>query len=297
MNNPLIAARDAFAACLPEQRVVVNARDWGVIDTASGRPGDAGPVLLLLPGTLGRADIFWHQMADLAESGAESGAEVGAKVRILSVSYPGSGGVADWIGDLTALLDRLGIARVAVLGSSLGGYVAQALAAASPDRVSHLFAANTLASTDGIDQRPPYSLDLWREDIGVLRGGFAAAMQAWGQAHPEQGDLVAFLLAESASRIPDAEMRARLAALKEAPALPPDPRPADQTTIIDAGDDPLLPAPIRQGVRARFPRSAVFHFATGGHFPYILRPALYSGLLRARLGLGPLPRDWTDGVA
>lgn len=297
MGNPLIAARDAFAARLPERRVVVNARDWGVIDTASGRPGDAGPVLLLLPGTLGRADIFWHQIADLAESGAESGAASGAEARILSVSYPGSGGVADWIGDLTALLDRLGIARVAVLGSSLGGYVAQALAAASPDRVSHLFAANTLASTDGIALRPPYSLDLWREDIGVLRGGFAAAMQAWGQAHPEQGDLVAFLLAESASRIPDAEMRARLAALKEAPALPPDPRPADQTTIIDAGDDPLLPAPIRQGVRARFPHSAVFHFATGGHFPYILRPALYSGLLHARLGLGPLPRDWTDGVA
>jgi len=253
MSNPLITARDAFAARHPERREIVNQRDWGVIDTQ----GD-GPALLLLPGTLGRADIFWNQIAGLTD------------LRIVSVSYPGSGGIADWIQDLAVLLDRLEVPRTAVLGSSLGGYVAQAFAATHPDRTTHLFAANTLASTVGIAQNPPYSLDLWHEDIAVLRGGFAASMQAWGQQHPEQADLVAFLLAESANRIPDAEMRARLAALKEAPALPADPRPADQTTILEAGDDPLLPAPIRQGFRARrcftSPPAAIFHISCGPPF-------------------------------
>jgi pimeloyl-ACP methyl ester carboxylesterase len=278
--NPLIAARDAFARQTPETRVTLNGRDWGVIDT-----GGAGPVLLLLPGTLGRADIFWQQIAALSE------------VRVLAVSYPATGGVADWVGDLVTLLEGRGVARTAALGSSLGGYVAAFLAAAEPARITHLFAANTLASTVGIDARPPYSLDLWTAPIADLRGGFAQAMQAWGQAHPDQADLVAFLLAEVAGRIPEGEMRARLAALKETPPLPDDPRPATATTVIESADDPLLPPPLRDGVRARYPGAAAYRFAWGGHFPYILRPDLYTALIRAGMGLAPLPADWAQGEA
>ena len=48
--NSLIAARDRFGASHPEQRVVVNGREWGVVEA-----GKAGPALLLIPGTLGCA--------------------------------------------------------------------------------------------------------------------------------------------------------------------------------------------------------------------------------------------------
>ncbi|GAB4258732.1 MAG: hypothetical protein Kow0013_00810 [Pararhodobacter sp.] len=281
MSNPLLEARDAFARSIPETRVSLGGRDWGVIDT-----GGAGPCLLLLPGTLGRADVFWQQIDALRP-----------EVRVLAVSYPASGGVADWAADLAALLDARGVARTAVLGSSLGGYVAAYLAAVYPDRVSHLFAANTLASTEGIAARPPYSLDLWAAPIDTLRGGFAMAMQAWGDAHPDQAPLVEFLLAEVAGRIPEGEMRARLAALKEAPPLPPDPRAPGDTSVIESADDPLLPPPLREGVRARYPGGAAYRFAWGGHFPYVLRPALYTALIRAGMGLAPLPDDWADGTA
>jgi len=279
MTNPLIAARDAFATRMPESRTVLNSRDWGVIDAGSG------PVLLVMPGTLGRSDIFWQQISALDD------------LRILAVSYPQSGGILDWIEDLRLLLDQRGIGQAAVLGSSLGGYVAQAFAATFPDRVSHLFAANTLSSVAGISERPPYSLDLWTAPIDLVRGGFATAMQAWGQAHPDQADLVGFLLAESAARIPDGEMRARLAALKEASDLPADTRPAAHTTIIETDDDPLIAPPMRAAVRARFPGAPAFAFKWGGHFPYVLRPDLYTGLIRARMGLAALPEAWHGGAA
>ncbi len=256
MTNPLIAARDAFAAKMPETRTHLNGREWGVIDA-----GDTeGPALLVMPGTLGRGDIFWQQIAALQD------------LRILAVSYPETGGISDWIVDLCLLLDQRGLAQTAVLGSSLGGYVAQAFAASFPDRVSHLFAANTLASVAGISQNPPYSLDLWNAPIDLVRGGFATAMQAWGQAHPDQADLVGFLLAESAGRIPDGEMRARLAALKDAPDLPADTRPAAQTTIIETDDDPLIAPPWRALVQARYrmPRCFVSHGV--GIFPISCAP-------------------------
>lgn len=279
MTNPLISARDAFARAHAEVRATLNGRDWGVTDTG------AGPALLLLPGTLGRGDIFWQQIGSLRD------------LRVIAVSYPGSGGLADWVRDLTALLDARGVTQTAVLGSSLGGYVAQYLAAVQPGRVSHLFAANTLASTQGIDARPPYSLDLWTTPIDEVRQGFGRAMQAWGQVHPEQGDLVDLLLAEASGRVPEAEMRARLDALKTAPALPAPTLPASACTVIESADDPLIPPPLQAGVRDRLAGAGVFRFAWGGHFPYVVRPDLYTGLIRARMGLAPMPDVWRGGQA
>lgn len=167
MTDALILARDAFAARCPEATFCSGPRRWGVIDT-----GGAGPVLLLLPGTLGRADVFFQQIEALAP-----------RLRVIAVSHPASGGLGDWVGDLVALMDRRGVGQAAVLGSSLGGYMAQALAGWHPERVSHLFAANTLPTVAGLETRAPYSSDLWAAPVETLRAGFAAGLGAWEQAH------------------------------------------------------------------------------------------------------------------
>jgi len=52
-------------------------------------------------------------------------------------------GVATFADDLEALLDALGIARTAVMGISLGGFVAQAFALKRPDLVSALVLVST----------------------------------------------------------------------------------------------------------------------------------------------------------
>jgi maspardin len=279
MTHPLIAARDAFAAGHPETRFVRQGRDWGVIDTRG-----AGPALLLIPGTLGRADIFFQQIAALSP-----------RLRLVAVSHPASGGLLEWVEDLVALMDDRGIAQAAVLGSSLGGYMAQALAGSHPDRVSHLFAANTLPTVQGLPARAPYNSDIWAARIDELRAGFGHGLTNWADDHPEQADLVALLMAEVGGRIPEAELRARLDVLKNAPELPACPLPPATVTVIDADDDPLIPPGWRAAVRARLNPGAAFSFLTGGHFPYLARPALYTALIEARLGLAPLPAAWGPG--
>ncbi|MCB1359909.1 MAG: alpha/beta fold hydrolase [Rhodobacter sp.] len=283
MTNSLMAARDAFLARFPESRVDLDGRDWGLIDT-----GGTGAVFLFLPGTLGRSDVFFQQIEPLA-----------ADMRVLAVSYPDSGGVIDWAASLVTLLDRLGIGRVCVLGSSLGGYLAQYFAGTYPDRVQHLFAANTLHEIVEAAHRPPYSLDLWTAPIEDLRKGFHLGMTAWVQAHPDHAEMVEFLLTEADGRIPEPELRARLDGIKTGPDLPPLSHEPGAATVIESADDPLIPPPMRAAVRARNAPAPAFRFAWGGHFPYLIRPALYTGLLRARLGLAPLPADWQstdDGV-
>ncbi|MBE0693911.1 MAG: alpha/beta hydrolase [Aquamicrobium sp.] len=280
MTNALIASRDRFAAENPEERVVVAGREWGVVDT-----GGVGPALLIIPGTLGRGDIFWQQIEALR-----------GRARVLAVTYPATGGVAEWAGDLAALMTDRGIDKAVVVGSSLGGYLAQYMAAVHAGRVERLVAANTLCSVALVRQVPPYSSDLDNGPIGELRDGFGKGLRAWAASHPEQADLVALLLAEVGGRIPEPELRTRLNGIKRAPELPAVGIPTEHIVTVEAADDPLIPPFMRDEVRARLNPSVAYRFESGGHFPYVARPALYTALLEEQLGLVPAGSTaWGEG--
>lgn len=280
MTNALIVSRDRFAAANPEERVVVAGREWGVVDT-----GGAGPALLIIPGTLGRGDIFWQQIEALR-----------GRARVLAVTYPATGGIAEWADDLAALMTDRGIDRAVVLGSSLGGYLAQYMAAVHAGRVERLVAANTLCSVALVRQVPPYNSDLDNGPIGELRDGFGKGLRAWAASHPEQADLVALLLAEVGGRIPEPELRTRLNGIKRAPELPAVGIPTERIVTVEAADDPLIPPFMRDEVRARLNPSVACRFESGGHFPYVARPALYTALLEEQLGLVPTGSTaWGEG--
>ncbi|WP_201861535.1 alpha/beta fold hydrolase [Microvirga soli] len=279
MTNHLIAARDHFTARHPEQRILINGREWGYVQA-----GDTGPALLLIPGTLGRGDIFWQQIEALKD-----------RARIVAVTYPKSGGIVEWADDLAELCSRIGHDRVTVLGSSLGGYLAQYFAAAYPHLAERLIAANTLHSVAGIAARPPYSSDLDNAPIEELRAGFGRGLGVWRDAHPEQAELVDLLMAEVGGRIPEPELRARLNALKRGPELPPLNLLLESIATIESVDDPLIPSLMRDAVRTRLEPSVAYRFEWGGHFPYVARPDLYVSLLEEQLDL-PVTRDsWGDG--
>jgi len=275
MTNALIADRDRFAAQHPEQRIELNGREWGYIDVGTG------PVLLLIPGTLGRCDIFWQQIEALS-----------GRLRIIATSYPATGGVADWAKDIVALMDHLNVPQATILGSSLGGYLAQYISGKTPDRVTQLVGANTLHSGRGLDQRPPYSLDLENGPIEELRAGFGTGLEGWRTAHPDQSELVDLLLMEVGGRIPEPELRSRLLALKHAPDLPDLAIPQDRTVTIEADDDPLIPDTMRAAVRERLRPHIVYRFLDGGHFPYIARPDAYTALLEQVMQIDVTGPDW-----
>lgn len=275
MSNPLITARDAFAAQFPERRIALNGRIWGYVEAGQG------PALVLIPGTLGRGDIFWQQIAALSD-----------RLRVVAVTYPETGGIEDWADDLAVLMDQLGLQSAALLGSSLGGYLAQYFAAAHPTRTDRLFAANTLHSVAGIIDKMPYALDLDAAPIADLRAGFGQGLGQWAKAHPDQADLVALLMGEVGGRIPEAELRMRLKALKTAPELPDLALPHDRMFTIEAEDDPLIPPEMRAAVRARVQPAAAYRFTWGGHFPYVARPEAYTALLEQALGLTVTGPDW-----
>jgi pimeloyl-ACP methyl ester carboxylesterase len=279
MTNRLISARDTFSVDHPEQRRLVNGREWGCI-----RAGHTGPALLLLPGTLGRADIFWQQIAALE-----------GQARILSLSYPASGGVADWTADIVAMTEQDGLHGAVVLGSSLGGYVAQYATGCHPALFSALIAANTLPDASVVRDRQPYALDLERVEIDTLRNGFLGGLDSWRASGHAYGDLAELLINEVRGRIPAPELRARLLALKNAPALPAQSLPESRIFTVESDDDHLITPAIRAALRTALRPARAFRFRAASHFPYVVRADDYTALLRESLGLVPSEIEWPDG--
>jgi maspardin len=102
-------------------------------------------------------------------------------------------------------------------------------------------------------------------------------------------------MAEVAGRIPEPELRTRLNALKRGPELPPLDLPRERIATIEGADDPLIPPQMRMAVRARLNPSVAYRFEWGGHFPYVVRPALYVSLLEEQLGLPVTGDGWGNG--
>lgn len=76
--------------------------------------------------------------------------------------------MGDLVGDAAGLMDHLGLRDAVFVGLSIGGVVAQGLAAERPDLVRALVLSNTAAKIG--------TPDLWAERIAAVRAGGVAAL-------------------------------------------------------------------------------------------------------------------------
>lgn len=274
MNAPapdFIADGAAFRARTPLKRIDVRRRVWRVIDAG---PKQGADTLLLCPGTLGNADIFRNVINALKP-----------EMRVISVTYPMIGNAIAIADDAVRLLDKLGIEKAHILGSSLGGIIAQTVAARHPARTNHVFVANSLATIDAIRALLPPPAQVARTPPAVLKAIVLDNMTGWPEPAPEFTAIKAFLRNELETRFTGRAFKARALALAGLDGIPSARVPPDRMTVIQARDDPLIAPETRQSVTERYPDAFVHTFKSGGHFPYITRPDEYVAVLRRRMGL------------
>lgn len=134
----------------------------------SGAPGDARDVVLFVHGFPHGRRLWAPQLAAL-----------GARWRCVAPDLRGFGesdahgphSVEQYADDLAALLDALGVARAAVVGLSMGGYVALALWRRHAARVRALVLADTRAAPDDDATRARRA-----EHVALVRAGGLAAL-------------------------------------------------------------------------------------------------------------------------
>jgi pimeloyl-ACP methyl ester carboxylesterase len=119
---------DAFQRTYPYRETVVEGAVWhyrmGGVKNAS--------TVLVLPGATLVPDPFFVVIESL-----------GGRYQVIAPAYPPARSMAELVAGVTAILDAERIPSAHVVGSSFGGYIAQCLVRAHPERVKTLVLAQT----------------------------------------------------------------------------------------------------------------------------------------------------------
>jgi pimeloyl-ACP methyl ester carboxylesterase len=183
--------------------------------------------------------------------------------------------VADLAADAVGLLDWLKVDRAHVLGVSLGGQVAQALAAACPER---LLSLNVFMSHTSNPELPPPRPQAVAQLTGAAPDPFTAeaafldAAVAMGRAlgSPDypipEADLRRFALETARRAYYPAGAARQLAAGRTAPDTRPALRRLDLPTLVVHGaEDPLIPLAGGEDVARNVKGSLLLTIAGMGH--------------------------------
>lgn len=233
--------------------------NWRLRDT-----GGDGPVLLLLPGGLGNADIFYKQMLDFAPT-----------IRSIAIDYPDTDceNMAD---GLNLLLDALRLDRACMLGSSLAGYWLQIFGARYAERIDTLILANSFCNSTELRQHPLFSIPTLNAIDGErLKQEWLDRLEA--RKPDELRDLQRTLLQDGQS---GALLRQRLLAAATAAPAPLIPRGMFPLFLLECEDDPILSTSIRNEIAGHYPDAMRLTLPTGGHYPCITQTKAYNHFVR-----------------
>jgi maspardin len=262
---PLETQLSQFRAAYPERQFEYSGTLWRY------RSGGAGSEpILWLTGALGLGDFaFGYALA------------LGQELRLLLPDYPPLRSLDGMADGLVAVLDVEGVRAAHVVGGSFGGLLAQHLVRRHPDRARSLVLSHTLGPQRSysraalsrilswlLPERPYRALFSRR-----LRVAFIGAEPFWLRYFDSR--VAALAKRDLVSRVLLASRFLQLRYAADDLANWP-----GQILILDADDDPLMPAAARKALRALYPRAHVHTFSGTGHSAAILQPEIYAQVIR-----------------
>jgi 3-oxoadipate enol-lactonase len=187
------------------------------------------------------------------------------------------GGVPELAADVVALLDHLGVRRAHVIGTSLGGFVAQHLAVERPDLVDRLVLVCTSYGRGGPESMSPWALS---DMVGlpslsvektVRRGLETATSEAYRAERPEEFEkIVGWRLADSPSLSAYyGQMRAGASfdASREVSRI------TSPTLVIHGSGDRYVPVANAVALAGEIPDARLRVLDNAGHLVFIERSA------------------------
>ena len=191
----------------------------------------------------------------------------------------------DYADDVIALMDHLDVARAAVAGLSMGGYVAMALAARAPERLTHLILADTRMTADtpeGRAGRDTMKADVERSGPRVVADAMLPKLvgETTKRDQPDLADAVRHLIemnrAEAiASAIDALKSRPDRTGMLSKIAVP--------SLVICGAEDVITPPADSEAMARTIPGATLEVIARAGHLSNLEQPAAFSAALQAFL--------------
>jgi pimeloyl-ACP methyl ester carboxylesterase len=243
------------------------------------RAGPAGHPVILLHGIGGGRAMWRRTLPALAAAGFDT----------IAVDLPGygdsaqlpAGGVDAMADAVLALMDALDLAQAAVVGHSMGGMVAQAIAARASARLQSLVLACTspaFGHADGDWQARFVADRLAPLDAGGGMPALAARLVPAMVGPTADADGAALAQAVMAA-VPEATYRTVLAAIVSFDRRA-DLRAIAVPTLCLAGElDRTAPPKVLRGMAERIPGAEFAQIAAAGHIANVEQPAAFEAAL------------------
>jgi len=194
----------------------------------------------------------------------------------LSDCPEGGWSIATLAGDLEALLDALEVREAVVCGLSVGGMIAQALAAGRPGLVRGLVLADTAARIGPPEMWDRRMAAVEAEGVGAVAG---QVLERWFTARFRAGDPALALWRNMLLRTPVAGYAATCAAIRDAD-LTETTRSLRLPCLAVAGaEDGATPPELVRDTAALIPGSRFEVIRGCGHLPPVERPAALGRLI------------------
>ena len=197
------------------------------------------------------------------------------------LSETGALTIEDLASDLASLMDALGFRDAMICGVSVGGMIAQALAAARPDLVAGLVICNTshrIGTTDSWGERIATLNEIGLEAMadGILERWFA---KAFGAKQPDLVSGYGMML----TRTPKDGYLATCAAIRDANLTRTTSRLTCPTLCVAGSEDQATPPEIVKTMSDLIQGADYLCLEDVGHLPCIEVPDQLAAILRKRL--------------
>ena len=232
------------------------------IQLAYTRSGD-GPPLALLHG-FPVDHHLWDEVVPLLENSFDV---IRPDLRGFgeSTTVDSAYGMDDYASDLAGLLDQLEIQKAAIVGHSMGGYVALAFARLYPERVTGL----GLVSSQVLADAPERKEGRYKSAADVAANGIGSVVDAMTSKFTTDERLQARARASMQQQQPAAYVGA-LKAMAERVDSTPLLSAFDFPVVIIHGDaDALIPIDRAREVKAALPQAHLVEIPGAGHIPML----------------------------
>lgn len=225
-----------------------------------------GPTVVFLHGMAGGYDIWFRQLLAIGET-----------CRVVSVTYPPLRRLRPLADQLLDLIADVAEGPLVVVGSSLGGYLAQFLVASAPERICGAVFGNTFPPNDVLRDRSRWRIRLARVlPSRVLVAAYRRNVDRAIVPAAGGSELVRAYLHET-GRITKGVFLARYECVVDQFEVS---RSVDvPLLVIQARNDPLVPEPLRESMAEVYPGAEVVDLGDVGHFPYLNDADRYSRLV------------------
>ncbi len=239
----------------------------------TGGKGDRA--ILFLHGMGGAYDLWWNQIVAFED-----------QFRVITYSLPEEvNSLEKTLDGLLAILEKEQVKKVILVGTSMGGYIAQYFISQRPEMVERAVLSNTFPPNDlytkekgGLRKILP-----WIPEVIITKFGEKQLKEKLLPAAHNDSLLAAFLPSLPFS-IKQFTGRYDIVVdfFESAPAdyqykrIP--------KLIIESDNDPLIPPVLRKAIKKRYPEALVYTFHNEGHFPYINAVDEYNTVLSEFFG-------------